>query len=133
MHPTPLDETDLYVLFKDYEDVFLFEKDTNSELWRTSMHGEATCGLIGLSSEWAVVGGAELIIWRDDKPGLIIHPDLQYVHDIRQTGENEINLLIDPWMENSAIWHLDINTGKTSKIRDFHDYLYKKYTEDVKW
>jgi len=49
-----LDETDLYILLSEYEDTFLVEKKTNRELWRTSFYGDAECGLIGLTQDWAV-------------------------------------------------------------------------------
>ncbi len=58
MKARPLSETDSYVLFQEYEYVFLFDKDINNEIWKTYMvYGDATCGVIGLSNEWALIGG----------------------------------------------------------------------------
>jgi hypothetical protein len=133
MNPRPLDETDIYVLFQEFEDVFLFEKDSNSELWRTSMYGDAICGLIGLSNEWVIAGGAELILWKNNHLKFIQDKDLQWVYDVRHTGENEVQLLTDPWKENAAVWRFDILTEEKNKIRDFPDYLTKEYTDKVEW
>lgn len=129
----PLDENDLYILFKEFEDVFLFEKDTNKELWRVSMQGEAQCGIIGLVEEWALAGGELLIVWRDDEPQILDDPELRWIHDLRQVGDYEVEILIDPWSSQSAIWRLDIKSLSKSKMRDFKDYEDKEYTEKVIW
>ena len=128
-----LDEIDSYVLFSEHEDVFLFDKDSNREVWRTSMYGNATCGLLGLVNEWAVIGGKHLIIWINNKLQEIKEPDLKWIHDMRQTGDYEIEILIDPWSEKSAIWNLNIQTLKKSKVADFNDYKEKPYQDSVAW
>ncbi|MFD2564787.1 hypothetical protein [Aquimarina rubra] len=129
----PIDETDLYVLFKEYEDVFLFEKDSNRELWRTSIYGEATCGLIGLSNEWLIAGGEKIILWKNEKLTELEDEDLKWTHSMRQTGENEVEILTDPWSDHSAIWKFNIITESKLKIRDFNEYIGKVYTENVIW
>jgi len=133
MDTKPIDETDLYVLFKEYEDVFLFEKDSNRELWRTSIYGEATCGLIGLSNEWLIAGGEKIILWKNEKLTELEDEDLKFTHSMRQTGENEVEILTDPWSDHSAIWKFNIITESKLKIRDFNEYIGKVYTENVIW
>lgn len=129
----PLDEVDSYVLFSEQEEVFLFDKDINKELWRTSMYGNATCGIVGLVNDWAVVGGEYLIIWIDNVLSKIEEPDLKGIHDIRQTGDDEIEILTDPWSEKSAIWKLNLRTLNKSKIKDFNNYKEKPYQDNVEW
>jgi hypothetical protein len=133
MHCRPLDETDLYVLFQEQEDVFLVEKGTNAELWRTWMYGNPTCGVIGRSNEWVIVGGEKLIVWRNAELKVINDTDLNWIHRIRQTGETQIQMLTDPWEENASIWSYDIYMEEKIKIRDFPDYRLKEYTEDIEW
>jgi len=128
-----LDETDLYVLLSEYEDTFLVEKKTNKELWRTSFYGDAECGLIGLTQDWAVVGGEHVALWVNGKLTVIEDEDLKWIHDIRQIGDYEIEILIDPWSENSAIWRFDVLSQSKIKVRDFDDYKGKASTDNVEW
>lgn len=129
----PIDETDLYVLFKEFEDVFLFEKDTEKEIWRTAFYGEADCGIIGLCNDWVIVGGETLFLWENEKLTEIKDSNLAWAHEMRQTGENEVQILTDPWSDHSAIWTFDILSETASKIRDFTEYKDKVYTEHVIW
>lgn len=129
----PIDETDLYVLFKEFEDVFLFEKDSGREIWRTSMYGEANCGIVGLSNEWVIIGGEKLILWKNEKLKKIEDENLKWCHSLRQTEENEVEILTDPWSAHSAIWKFNIMDETKLKIRDFNEYKGKVYTENVIW
>jgi hypothetical protein len=129
----PLAEGDMYVLFKEFEDVFLFEKDTNKELWRISLYGDATGGLIGLVNDWVVVGGEKLIIWSEGKLETIEDSELTWIFDLRQIGDDEIQILTDPWTSNSAIWSFDIISKRKVKIRNFNDYVDKPYSDNVIW
>lgn len=128
-----LDEIDSYILFTECEDVILFDKDLNKEIWRTSMPGNAHCGLLGLVNEWAVIGGEQLIIWIDNKLNRIADSDLKWIHDMRQVGDDEIKILTDPWLNNSAIWNFNVRTLKKSKIKDFNNYKEKPYQDKVEW
>ena len=118
----PLDETDIYVLFSEHEEVFLFEKDTNKELWRTSFYGDASCGKIGLINEWVIVGGSHIVLWKNEELNTINDVDLNWVFDIRQIGDDEVEILTDPWKENAAIWKFNIITENKEKIRNFDEY-----------
>lgn len=128
-----LAETEHYSMFSLYEDVYLVEKDTGQELWRTSMFGDPDCGIIASGNEWAVAGGQSLIIWFNQKLTVLEDPDLQWIHDIRQTGDKQIEILIDPWSEKSAIWKFELDSSQKTKIRDFDDYKKRPYKEVVAW
>ncbi len=130
---TLLAETERYSLLSLYEDVYLVEKNTGNELWRTSMFGDPDCGIIASNDEWAVVGGQDLIIWFNQELTILEDPDLQWIHGIRQTGDKQIEILIDPWSENSAIWKFELNSAQKTKIRDFDDYKKQAYTGTVIW
>jgi hypothetical protein len=133
MNRRPLSETDLYVLFQDQEDIFLFDKDHDKEIWRTHMYGNATSGIIDYSNEWAVAGGEKLVLWKNNNLKTIEDKDLEWIHDIRQVGEKEVEILTDPWSEDSAIWRYHVVTEDKTKIRDFQDYYNQEYTDDVRW
>ena len=128
-----LDEIDSYVLLSEHEDIFLFDKDLNKEVWRISMYGNATCGLLGLVNEWAVIGGEYLIIWIDNKLQEINDPELMWVHEMRQIGDNEIEILIDPWSKKSAVWKFNLQTFSKTKVRDFKSYCDRPFEEKVNW
>lgn len=120
-------------MFSEYEEVFLFDKDLNADLWRSSMYGEVTCGLIGLNNEWTVAGGESLLVWTNETLQLIDDQEIKWIHDLRQTGDYQFELLVDPWSDQSAVWSFDIQTMTKVKVRDFADYRDKPYTEDIKW
>lgn len=133
MHRRPLDETELYVLLQEQEDVFLFDKYANAEVWRTWMYGNPMCGVIGRSNEWAIVGGDKLIVWKKAELKVINDTDLKWIHRIRQTGETQFQMLTDPWEEKSSVWSYDIYTEEKIKIRNFPDYRLREYTEYIEW
>lgn len=125
-------ETALYILYSEFEDAFLIDKNTQKELFRTSFYGDASCGLIA-QQEWVVVAGDNLVIWINDKLTAINDDELKWIAEIRQIGDYEVEILTDPWSENSAIWKFDIKKKTKVKVSDFYDYKNKKHTEDIKW
>ncbi len=129
----PLDEIDSYVLFSEHEDVFLFDKDLNKEVWRTSMYGNVTCGLLGLVNEWAAISGERLLIWVDNKFQEINDPEMIWIHDMRQISDDEIEILTDPWSDNSAVWKLNVRTFVKRKIKKFDKYRNSPYQEKIEW
>ncbi|WP_430403739.1 hypothetical protein [Fluviicola sp.] len=133
MHPIPLSETDVHVLFKDQEDVFLFDKDSHAETWRISFDGEASIGFLGLVNEWAIVGGDRLLVWKNNELKFIEDPDLICIHDIRQIEDDVVEILTDPWGDQPAIWKFSIQTEKKEKVREFNEYKEKEYAEKVDW
>ena len=52
---------------------------------------------------------------------------------MRQVATYEIEILIDPWFEEAAIWRLNLQTLQKTKIRDFNDYRELPYQDHVKW
>lgn len=126
-----LDETDSYALIHKYEEVILFDKDINKDVFVFSMYGDPSCGLIGLNNEWVLVGGESLILWKDGVQKSI--QNLKWIFEIRQVEDYKVMILTDPWDKSAAIWILDIQSESLSKLRDFPDYSEKPYSEKVKW
>ena len=46
--------------------------------------------------------------------------------DMRQTGETQVQILTDPWKDDSAIWLFIIFNDRKNKIMDFPDYKFKE-------
>lgn len=126
-----LDETDKYFIGHIYEDAYLIEKRSGHEIIHDGFYGDPTCGLIGKSNEWAVIAGEHLTIWKKGKK--IVKEEIRWVHAMRTVDDQIIEILIDPWADNSSIWTLDIRNLELKKLKDFDDYKGKEWTEDVVW
>lgn len=97
------------------------------------MYGNASCGLVGLINEWAAIGGERLVIWFDNKLQEINDPKLIWIHDMRQVGDEEIEILTDPRLDNSAVWKLNLRTLAKRKIKNFEEHRDKPYQEKIEW
>ncbi len=128
-----LDETDELILGHVFERAYLTIKATNENLSLGDFYGDPTCGLISRANDWCVIGGSTLLVWTRDEIATIKDNDTNWASDIRQITENKVELLIDPWADNSAIWEFDIITKEKNKIKDFTDYKDKEYTDNVVW
>ncbi|MBX7227283.1 MAG: hypothetical protein K1X55_14705 [Chitinophagales bacterium] len=121
--PTPLSETDSYMIFADGEDIFLFDKDINEDVWRVNIGERATCAWIGLSNEWAVIGGKKLFLWKDDILRTIVEDDFMNIQDFKQVEEMTILILTNSLNEGSIVWSFNVETGKKVKICDTDSFL----------
>jgi hypothetical protein len=128
-----LDETEELLLAYIYEDVYLIVKATREKINLGDFYGDPTCGFISKTNNWCIVGGSLLIIWIKEKIINIKDDELYWVYAIRQKTEYKVELLIDPWADNCAIWEFDVLTKEKNKIRDFFDYKDKEYTDNVIW
>lgn len=128
-----LDETEELILGHSFEDACLINKSTNEKKKLGDFYGEPTCGLISKTNDWCVVAGDKLVVWIKNEGVKSEDDDLSWIHDIRQAGPNSIEILIDPWSHNSAIWELDILTGIKRKIKGFTDYKGQAYCDHVIW
>lgn len=58
---------------------------------------------------------------------------------MRLVDTYEVELLIDLWSKDSAIWKLSINLEslvnsiKLIKLRNYHNYAGKPYSDKVEW
>ena len=128
-----LDETDRYVVGHSFEDAYLIDKLTKRELLHDDFYGDPKCGLIDRNSQWAIIAGEHITIWKNSKVTRIEKEEVRWVHAIRAIGENIVEMLIDPWSVKSSIWILDLNSFALMKIRDFEDYRESESTDDVVW
>jgi hypothetical protein len=134
-----LSENTVMLLGHFFENAYVFNKITKEEFGIFQFNSDPVCGLIGKNNDWCLVGGDILVLktWVDKT--LRVIGDLKHIHELRATNEYTVQILIDPWTVESAIWQLDIDLTKLTKpinlfkIRDFTDYINKPYTEQVIW
>ena len=125
-------ETDQLKIQHESERVYLIEKRSGRKLLSDYFYGDPLCGLISPNNDWAIIAGEHLTIWKTDNQ-IEQNETLKWIHDIRLKSENSIEILTDPWSQESAIWKLDIDTLQLSKIRDFRDYFDCEYTDNIDW
>jgi hypothetical protein len=128
-----LDQTDRLLLGHLFEYTYLLDKQNGQELLRDDFYGDPACGLISPHNDWAVVAGEHLTIWRSDRSEIIAREELKWITAVRQMNASCVELLVDPWGANAAIWLLDVPLGKIEKVRDFKDYEHKEYTDNMEW
>lgn len=75
-------------------------------------------------------GGEILTVWKNHAT---LDIAMSWPYDMRQSGPGTVHVLTDPWMEDAAIWELNIATLAEQKLRDFREYIGKAYTERVIW
>jgi hypothetical protein len=134
-----LNENYVMLLGHLYEDSWCYNKLTKEEIGIWRFQSDPTCGTIGRNNDWCLVGGEILVL--KTFPDHTVRPvgDLENIHEIRLVSEYEAKILIDPWSENAAIWHFELDVNRAAptislwKIQDFKEYLDKPYTEDVEW
>jgi hypothetical protein len=123
-----------------FEEAYCLNKVTKEEfgIWRFQ-EGDPTCGIVGKNNDWCLVGGEILILKTFFDHTVRPVGDLKDIHDIRLVDAYTVQILIDPWSENAAIWQLDLDLNRAAptsnlwKIKDFKDYLDKPYVENVLW
>ena len=136
-------ETDKLKVVHEYEWTALIDKVSGRIVFEDDFYGDPDCALIDVNNAWAIVGGEHLTIWRKGiwrkwiwrKEQLIYpeNPELTWIHSLRLTEPDVVEILTDPWSEHSAIWQLDMRTLKARKLRDFTVYKDKPYTDKIEW
>ncbi|MBX3255386.1 MAG: hypothetical protein KF862_14690 [Chitinophagaceae bacterium] len=128
-----LSETNKFILGHNFEDAYLIDKETNYRFELGNMYGDPSCGLIDKDNKWCIVGGSTLIIRTQDETTEIKADELYWACKIRQTNKNSVQILVDPWADNSSIWEINILDKSYFKVCDFNHYKGKEYTEQIEW
>jgi hypothetical protein len=126
-----LDETKRLLLEHEYEYVKLIDKISGNVLFEDGFYGDPEAGLIDRENQWAVVGGVHITVWRNGESRRI--DEIKDVDSIKLKERDTIEILTDPWSDDSAIWEVDMMTFEFKKIRLFSDYQGKPFTENVIW
>lgn len=124
-------ETDTHILQNEYEETLLMLKSSGEVLFELEFYGDPTCGVISEDGKWAAAAGEDLILWKNGHLHMIFGPT--WIHELRISEENKLEVLVDPWHEDSAIWEVDIESCSAHKKRDFPDYRALPYTNDIEW
>ena len=103
-------ETDQLILEHEYEYTRLRKKSQGDILLEDDFIGDPGCGLIAIDNKWAIVAGEHLTIWTPNKSKKIRHERLKWVHDLRLKDSETVEILIDPWSDESSIWEINIHT-----------------------
>lgn len=127
---TSLYKTDLLEIGSVYEDAYLINNDTKENMYIGSFYGDPTCAFISNDNSWSVVGGEILIFIKDFK--LININEIKDIFALKPMDENNIQILTDPWAEDSSIWQLNIESMECIRIQSF-DKNKEEYTEDIDW
>ena len=131
-------ETDRLRIEHEFENAYLIEKSSGKELLFDDFYGDPKCGLISEKNDWAIIAGEHLTVWRKnekkkDKIVRIENDELKWIHDLRLKNEKTIEILTDPWSNNSAIWELDIEKMQYVKVSDFKKYQDSEGIEIIEW
>jgi len=122
-----------------FETAYCYNKITKEEFGLFQFDNDPTCGVVGKNNDWCLVGGDVLVLktWFDNSLRLI--GDLKQIHELRSVDDYKVQILIDPWSNEAAIWQLEIDKTKPTrpitleKVKDFKDYTDKPYTEHIVW
>lgn len=128
-----LSETDIYLVGHIYETAYLIDKIKEYSIILGEFYANPSCAFIDKNNKWCLVGGSTLILWTLKKTLEIKDDNLYWAYEIRQTDPNKVQILIDPWANNSSIWELNISTGERKKISNFDTYKNKEFTEIIEW
>ncbi|NHA02218.1 hypothetical protein G7092_00345 [Mucilaginibacter sp. HC2] len=121
-----------FILGNVYEKSYLINKENGSVIYISDFYGEPSSGVLSDRSEWCIVGGDKLIVWKKPtKLELIKEETLSPIFGIKYLSEIEVKILVDPWSEKGAIWLLNIQTLERKKMADFK--LNSEYTEEFDW
>lgn len=133
IHSRTIFENTLYRLYHIYEDVYISDKLNGRVDFVISCYGDPSAGIIDKHNRWCIIGGESLILYDMSKKTPICVDGLKWIYALRQTEKDVVQILTDPWSQDSAIWALDTITIRVSKVRGFNNYQNCEYTEFVKW
>ncbi len=128
-----LNETDKFILGHIFEEVCLIDKETNKKYELGSMYGDPSCGLIDQDNKWCIIGGATLIIWSTKETTELKVDEFYWACRFRQIDQNNVQILIDPWEDNSSVWELNVIDKSYFMICEFKNNQNKEYTEHNEW
>lgn len=126
-------ETKRLIVEHSYEYVHLRDKTSNDILYSDEFYGDPECALIDDNEHWAVVGGDKLVVWSSNEVNEVKVQGLESIEAMREKGSECVEILVDPWSENAAVWVLNVKTLQAKKVRDFNNYKDHTYTNEIIW
>jgi len=126
-------ETKNLILFNNYESTSLLLKPSKEILFKDEFYGDPQCGFIDKNEKWVLVASTILILWNLESMTKLEFDAIKNVYEIRLKSKEIIEVLTDPWSDESAVWELNLKTISVKRIRPFKDYQQSEYTENVVW
>ncbi|MEO6252191.1 MAG: hypothetical protein ABIO79_02765 [Ferruginibacter sp.] len=135
-------ENTIMILGHVFETAYIINKITKEDNPVFQFDNDPTSGLIGKNNDWCLVGGDILVLrtWVDNSVRTFSdHPELKDIHSLREIDDYTVQILTDPWSEQSSIWQMEIDLTKLTrpvnlfKLKDFKDYVDKPYTDEPIW
>ncbi len=122
-----------------FESSYCFNKLTKEEFEIFEFDNDPTCGLAGQNNDWCLIGGDVLVLRSLVDNTLRLIGELKEIFDLKLIDAYTVQILTDPWADNSEIWQLKIDLNNLSqpltltKIREFKAYAGKPYTNKIGW
>jgi len=122
-----------------FETAYCYNKLTKEEFAIFQFDYDPTSAAVGKNNDWCLIGGDVLVLktWVDNTLRLI--DDLKNIYGLKTIDAYTIQILTDPWAEQSAIWQLEINLNRLTrptsliKVKSFKEYFDKPYTDQIAW
>ncbi len=132
-------ENTVMILGHVFERAYIIDKILQKEIAIFDFDYDPTCGLIGKNNDWCLIGSDVLVLktWVDNSIRYI--SELKDIYSLRAIADYTVQILTDPWSEESSIWQMEIDLTKLTrpvnlfKLKDFKDYKDKPYSEDIAW
>lgn len=130
-------ETDKLCLSRNYEYVTLLDKETNNILFVDDFYGDPTCALIDSDNKYVIVAGKHLTLWTCYQGQTEITKfeteEFCWIEKLRLIDRDNVQILLDPWFQYSAIWQLTISDKSLCKVCNFTKYKNLPYTDSIIW
>jgi hypothetical protein len=131
-----LDESSNFLLWHEFEEVWLTDKRTDRKLYIGRHYGDPVQGIIGPDESWFLTAGEGLLFLdfsrktheflRGGMDGAAI-----FVHSMRVQDEKNIRVLLDPWSDYPGTMVLHIDTLTLERISEGPSLKGEPWREEV--
>jgi hypothetical protein len=132
-------ENTVMILGYVFERAYIIDKILQKEMAIFDFDYDPTCGLIGKNNDWFLIGSDVLMLKTWTENSIRFVGELKNIHSLKAIGDYTVQILTDPWSEQSSIWQMEIDLNKLTRpvkltrLRDFKDYIGKPYTDEPVW
>ncbi len=89
-----------------YEYAYIYFKKAHEKAAIDYFCGDPECALISPDENWVLIGGEHLTLWK--KGSITVLKGICQIHSLKLVDETTVDILTDPWADDSAIWRIDI-------------------------
>ncbi len=113
-----------------YETTYFIDINNAKVLFEHEHYGDPEGAII--NADWALSYGDDICICKEGYKVINDNVDNRIVK-ARFIYNTIVELLTDPWDDDSAIWTLNLEDMKLIKGKEFKVYFNKPYCDDIKW